>query len=241
MGGKLVIALSRPAGEPRVDVIRVEGFLDAATSRELSQRAGPLVAGERPLVVIDLGGLEYLGSAGVAAFMDLAYTCQDHHGEVALAKAPVKVLDVLKMLGLEQVLTVHNTPEEAVAALRGGAVSAVSLSRTEAEASRYGSKKVEFVRDEGATEGADAGVRNESSPVLETQPAPVAAPLGDERRAPENPSSPNDRELVREIAEMQLALTSQMAVLLEQNAQHLDSLRGMVEKLRAILSRVGGQ
>src|SRR5258708_18269680 len=98
MPGKLAIHISKVDGTPEIQLIRVEGFLDAATYRELSTRAAPLVNRPKPYFVFDLSALEYLGSAGVASLMDIAYSSQDKDGEVALPGAPPKGPEVVKTL-----------------------------------------------------------------------------------------------------------------------------------------------
>lgn len=252
MGGKLAIDVTKAPGTPEVSVVRVEGFLDAATARELSQRAGPLVNKPRPLIVVDLGALEYLGSAGVAALMDLAYNSQDNRGEIALANPPGKIREVLKTLGLTEVLSIRGSLDEAVAALRNGVASPSVASRAEAAAQTPTVKSVEFVRP-GETAGAGTVVSKSpgltiAMPGIPTplgpSPAPVSAPVtpSSVSNAPQAPprtgETPITGNTLRELAQVQLDLAQELAKLLERNAEQLSSVRAAADRLRAILDRL---
>ena len=183
MPGKLAIHISKIEGTPEIQLIRVEGFLDAATYRELSTRAAPLVNRPKPYFIFDLSALEYLGSAGVASLMDIAYSSQDKEGEVALAGPSPKVRDVLTTLGLADILTILPSVNEAVEALRSGKASPGVESRSivSVTVNPFGTRAVEFVTSAAQPPTSSpearvgAGVSSEPEAKGDLLPPPAAA------------------------------------------------------------------
>jgi len=178
MAGKLSISFTALEGTPEIQLVRIAGFLDAATYRELSTRAAPLLAKPKPYFIFDLSSLEYLGSAGVASLMDIAYTSQDKEGEVAIAGPSQKVRDVLKTLGLADILTILPTVDDAVASLRSGTASPIVESRSTAQttANPFGSRPVEFVSAGGSVTVSPASTGSTPPPPAASLTASGASP-----------------------------------------------------------------
>ena len=230
MGGKLQIEIGQQDGPPDVHVVRVAGFLDAATFRELSQRAAPLAQRDKPLIAIDLGGLEYLGSAGVAALMDIVYSAQDREGEVALASPPQKIRDVLRTLGLADVLSIHDSMELAVGALQQGKTSLSAKIRSESGASTgsFGRRKVEFVGPGGATEPAASSFDATGSTAASVAGGGTYAAVG----APVSGLPPRDALAA------QLAGLDALLKFAEDSRRSLDQLEVSVRAARDALARL---
>lgn len=60
------------------------GELDVATAAELETRAQQLCAGPASELVLDLGGLEFIDSAGLNAILRVRALCQEHMCELCL-------------------------------------------------------------------------------------------------------------------------------------------------------------
>src|SRR5258706_8546831 len=230
MPGKLAIHISKVDGTPEIQLIRVEGFLDAATYRELSTRAAPLVNRPKPYFVFDLSALEYLGSAGVASLMDIAYSSQDKDGEVALGGPSPKAGDVLKTLGLADILTILPSVAEAVESIRSGKASpgAESRSMVSVTANPFGTRAVEFVTSAAQPPMSSpvASVGPEASGVTEAKGDPAqppatspAASVGSEvsgvTEAKADDATGN--ALIRELAKAQLELVERIGGYLDEN------------------------
>jgi len=106
--------------EQGIRVLAVRGELDLSTAPELEWPLEGVLAGEESLL-IDLGGCEFIDSTGIAllvrAWQRLA---ADGDGRsMAICSDNDQVRRVLEITGLEVSIPVHQTREQALAALQG--------------------------------------------------------------------------------------------------------------------------
>lgn len=94
-----------------VAVLVVEGELDLATADRLAAAFRRLVARRPRMVVIDLSGVAFLGSSGLAAITS-ALTA----GVVLRIVAPGPLARIFALTALDKVLSLYGTVEEALAA-----------------------------------------------------------------------------------------------------------------------------
>jgi anti-anti-sigma factor len=70
----------------------------------------------QPRILLDLTELNYIGSAGLAAFVRLKQAVEPRQRKVMLAGLNPMVLDLLETAGLTRIFPVYETPQEALAA-----------------------------------------------------------------------------------------------------------------------------
>lgn len=100
-----------------VAIVTLPGRVDAADAQEIEQRFdGLLQEGSRRLVA-DLGGTEYISSAGLRVFLAVAKFLGHNNGRVVLCGLTPFVADVFEMAGFSALFTIVATRDEAVAAL----------------------------------------------------------------------------------------------------------------------------
>jgi anti-sigma B factor antagonist len=101
---------------PGVVVLAVSGELDLATISILKETVGGRlqVGGDR--VVLDLSELSFCDSTGLGSFVGLHRQAQTVGVSFALAAPRKRVSDLLQISGINQVVAVHPTVAEAVAA-----------------------------------------------------------------------------------------------------------------------------
>ncbi|WP_219420013.1 STAS domain-containing protein [Pseudonocardia nigra] len=109
---ELVVA-SRRFGD--VVVVSVSGDLDMVTAPQLQPAVEQCLAGGGALLVIDLSGLTFLGSAGLKVLLDIC----DLASEQAWAFRVVvgenrQVIRPLEITGLDTVLPVHHSLAQAL-------------------------------------------------------------------------------------------------------------------------------
>lgn len=68
-----------------------------------------------PLVVLDLGGVPYMDSAGMGLIMNHYVHCQTRGGRLVVAAANSRVLDLFKLTRVDTVLALAPTAEAAEA------------------------------------------------------------------------------------------------------------------------------
>lgn len=122
MAEELQIGISREEGDKAVTVMRLNGSLDANTQNQLEEKAKEAIAAGAEYVLIDMSGVDYLGSAGMRAIH--AITNMLSPDDPGLRSSRLKVLNpspaaakVFKTLGFDAFIGVHDTIDEAIAAL----------------------------------------------------------------------------------------------------------------------------
>lgn len=122
MSDNLQIGVSREEGNKNVSVLRLTGSLDANTQSQLEDKAKETIDGGAEYLVLDMSGVDYLGSAGMRAIH--AITNQLSPEESSMRSARLKVLSpspaaakVFKTLGFDSFIDIHDNLDEAIAAL----------------------------------------------------------------------------------------------------------------------------
>jgi anti-sigma B factor antagonist len=120
MSGDLQIGISREDGAKAVTVLRLNGSLDANTQSQLEDTAKQAVDDGAGYIVLDMNGVEYLGSAGVRAIHAITNLLSPE--DPTIRSDRLKVLNpspaaakVFKTLGFDAFIDVHNTIDEAIA------------------------------------------------------------------------------------------------------------------------------
>ncbi|HZF89048.1 STAS domain-containing protein [Streptomyces sp.] len=88
-------------------VLEIAGELDYTNTAELQDRltALPLRPGQR--LVLDLGGMRFCDSSGISALIAVRNHAHAAQADFALAAVPDHTLRVLRIVGLDQILTIH--------------------------------------------------------------------------------------------------------------------------------------
>lgn len=109
------LAVTTAVPVPGVLLLTPVGELDLPTAGDLRAVYDREVdAVPCPRVVVDLAGVEFLGSAGVAVLLDLGDAARGRGGRIVLAAPSAAARRVLGLLRLERELPVCGTVEEAV-------------------------------------------------------------------------------------------------------------------------------
>ncbi|MCY4540793.1 MAG: STAS domain-containing protein [Rhodobacteraceae bacterium] len=102
------------------------GRLDGTNSREfeesvLSRLRTPeqVSASGQYKVLIDMGGLEYVSSAGLRAILLIAKTLRSQQSELALCKLSPRIREVFKISGFDRIVPIHETRESAFSQFSG--------------------------------------------------------------------------------------------------------------------------
>jgi anti-sigma B factor antagonist len=103
--------------EEGYDIMKVVGEVDASSSIALDQSIEEQVKeGPRDLL-IDCTQLDYISSAGLGVFMSYIEEFKANEKKLVIYGLSQKVANVFAILGLDQLLTIKPTAEEAKAVL----------------------------------------------------------------------------------------------------------------------------
>jgi anti-sigma B factor antagonist len=100
-------------------VILVSGEIDGRSAPEAQAQLLPLVT-EHATVVIDLGTVTFMSSAGLRMMLLLYRHATAGNGKVALVALPDQIKDTMAATGFLDFFVVSSSVPEAVAVLRGG-------------------------------------------------------------------------------------------------------------------------
>lgn len=113
------ISFSRPRENPDISVVTVRGYIDTTTSADLEESLKRLLKKERFNIVIDLGGVNYISSAGWGIFISEIKNIRENGGDLKLVAMVGDVYEVFELLEFQTILESYDTLEEAVANFSG--------------------------------------------------------------------------------------------------------------------------
>lgn len=94
-------------------VVQVSGELDLLTTPKLDSAAGEALRQHPPLLVLDLTGVTFLGSAGMASLVAVRQAAGDDV-QIRLAAADPVVVRAMEVVGLDQEFPMYPTCAEAL-------------------------------------------------------------------------------------------------------------------------------
>jgi anti-anti-sigma factor len=122
MFATLFQAFSRPQYRPAFDtleirqwhtahavIVRLFGGLWSTNIETFQEAVAPLLDQPKPVIVIDLTGVGFVGSQGISAMLSLAKQLASVGAELRLVAPPSVVRDTLETTHLHRVLKIHET------------------------------------------------------------------------------------------------------------------------------------
>lgn len=98
-----------------VPVMRLSGRLDAAGAKEMHEAALVSLKKEGNTdLVIDLAGLEFVASTGLATFLLMTEEFYEVQGTLVFANATPTVMQVIALLNIDQFLKLEDSVEAAI-------------------------------------------------------------------------------------------------------------------------------
>ena len=98
-------------------LITVEGDADASSSIHLDNSIKESIEENHKNILIDCTNLNYISSAGLGVFMSHIGEFEEKEITFIIYGLSEKVLNVFNILGLDQLLTINDTKEEAIASI----------------------------------------------------------------------------------------------------------------------------
>jgi anti-sigma B factor antagonist len=108
-------------GPADVYVVRVAGEVDMSHEEELRGELRTAVAADTSGIVVDLTECEFIDSSGVRALLlsREAQHSEDGVERLAVAAASEQILRILSVMGIDRVIPIRPTVEEAASAISG--------------------------------------------------------------------------------------------------------------------------
>ena len=94
-------------------LVEVEGDVDMYSSPELRQTLQRLTSEKRRTIVLDLSGVDFMDSSGIATLVQTMKESRPFGGEIRLASPGGNVMRVLKLSNLTTLFRIFPTVDEA--------------------------------------------------------------------------------------------------------------------------------
>lgn len=102
-----------------VFVLAFGGDIDVASAVTVRDALDRVIAAGHHTIVLDLSEVRFLDSTGLGVMVGRLKAVRDLGGDMHLVCTSPRITRVLSITGLDEVFTVHDSTDDAVAALRG--------------------------------------------------------------------------------------------------------------------------
>ena len=101
------------ATDQRPVIVAPEGEIDLNSSGLVKEQLEPVIADKRPRVILDLSGVSYIDSSGLAVFIEAMQRVQSYGGAFVLCGLRESVSHIFNIARLDQVFRIF--PDRAAA------------------------------------------------------------------------------------------------------------------------------
>ncbi|MCP4581245.1 MAG: STAS domain-containing protein [candidate division Zixibacteria bacterium] len=102
-----------PGLEAEITIIRVDGVIDTMTATELEKVTNSLLGQRRYNIIVDLGGVDYISSAGWGIFISNIREIRLNNGDIKLARMIPNVYEIFELLEFDSILKAFDNIEKA--------------------------------------------------------------------------------------------------------------------------------
>jgi len=108
------VSLEKTGFQGDISIIKVGGYIDTTTSSELERALDSLLKAGVFRIIIDLGNVDYISSAGWGIFISEIKGIRERGGDLKLAKMIPDVYEVFELLEFHYILKAYDTVEQAI-------------------------------------------------------------------------------------------------------------------------------
>jgi len=108
------VSVEKIGPQSDISIIRVGGYIDTTTSSELERALDSILKAGIVRIIIDLGNVDYISSAGWGIFISEIKGMRERNGDLKLARMIPDVYEVFELLEFHYILKAFNTIEEAI-------------------------------------------------------------------------------------------------------------------------------
>jgi anti-sigma B factor antagonist len=98
----------------RVAVVTVKGRVDSSNAGEFDKKLQDLINEGSANIILDMGEVEYMSSAGLRAVVSALREAKKKRGDVRLAAPSARVAEVFELAGLRPLFTTYDNLTTAV-------------------------------------------------------------------------------------------------------------------------------
>lgn len=104
--------------ESGANILHIEGEIDLHASPALREQLHELAEAKTPALAVDLSGVKYIDSSGLATLVEYVRDSKAFGGKIALFGLQPKVKMVFELVRLNELFSITDSKESALAALQ---------------------------------------------------------------------------------------------------------------------------
>jgi anti-sigma B factor antagonist len=108
------VSVEKAGYQSDISIIKVGGYIDTTTSSELERALDVLLKAGTFRIIIDLGNVDYISSAGWGIFISEIKGIRERGGDLKLARMIPDVYEVFELLEFHYILKAYDTIEQAI-------------------------------------------------------------------------------------------------------------------------------
>ncbi len=108
------VSVEKAGSNQQISVIKVGGYIDTTTSAELEHALSSILKSSRYNIIIDLGNVDYISSAGWGIFISEIKGIREKNGDLKLVRMIADVYEVFELLEFHYILRAFDTIKEAI-------------------------------------------------------------------------------------------------------------------------------
>jgi len=112
-----------PGLDTEITIVRVDGVIDTMTATELEKVTNSLLNQKRYNIIVDLGGVDYISSAGWGIFISNIREIRLNKGDIKLARMIPNVYEIFELLEFDSILKAFDNIEKAKNDFSGSTVA----------------------------------------------------------------------------------------------------------------------
>jgi anti-sigma B factor antagonist len=97
---------------PDLVLVALDGAVDAASAGEVKVALEPFTTRTGVIVVLDMGSLSFIDSAGLGALIGAQRRLRELDSELRLTRVPAHVEKILHITALDQALPIHSVEDD---------------------------------------------------------------------------------------------------------------------------------
>lgn len=109
------VSVEKAGSQQHISIIKVGGYIDTTTSAELEHALSSILKSHCCNIIIDLGNVDYISSAGWGIFISEIKGIRERRGDLKLVRMIPDVFEVFELLEFHYILKAFDTLEEAIA------------------------------------------------------------------------------------------------------------------------------
>lgn len=108
------VSAQTAGSQNQISIIKVGGYIDTTTSSEVERALNNLLKQGRYQIIIDLGNVDYISSAGWGIFISEIKAIRENNGDLKLVNMIPDVYEIFELLEFHHILDVYDSVQAAV-------------------------------------------------------------------------------------------------------------------------------